>query len=105
MEAFGPLEFMAPFDPKIHQADGEAEDTDFEPSLAADTTTNFDKLGPVGVEENSYELSKAPQTPCPANLNDGSSTKLWAIKWEHRNDAVSAVTVRWCSIIIIKSIL
>lgn len=92
MEAFGPLEFMMPFDPKVHQSDG---GTDLDPSITGATTDingdDPETFHPQEQLDSSSELSRT------LDSTDNEYEGIWAVKWEHRNDAVSAVTVGPCS--------
>ncbi|GJJ09768.1 hypothetical protein Clacol_003992 [Clathrus columnatus] len=78
MEAFGPLEFIASFDPKIHETGG---DNDPDPRTVDDIDDT--------VNNDHRSVDSTPKDSIGHENLDG----IWAIKWEHRNDAVSAVTV------------
>lgn len=82
MEAFGPLEFITPYETNSH--------------LVAQRTTPFNSE-PQSRDESAFMRGGSAS----ASIMDGGDEDseqvrpqrpMWAVKWEHRNDAVSAIT-------------
>ena len=49
------------------------------------------------------ESACMPREQGEAHEHAGPEPKMWAVKWEHRNDAVSAITVSLASILLTSS--